>query len=74
MERAFSKVNNNKTRLRNSLSVNTLDSIVKVSETFHRHFEINTRLAHLHGNAKNVYMEKYKKTDRDLIDEDEKFL
>ena len=41
-EDIFSKVKDNKTRLRDSLSVNILESIVKVSETFHGNFEINT--------------------------------
>ena len=74
VERTFSKVNNNKIRLRNSLSVCTAESIVKVSEHFKGNFKINDRLAHLHRNAQKVHFEKYKKADLDDVDEGESIL
>ena len=74
MERTFSKVNNYKTRLRNSLSVRSVESIVKVSELLKGNSEINDRLAHLHGNARKVHFEKHKKADLDDVDEGENSL
>jgi len=56
VERAFLKINNNKTELRNNLAVSTIESIVKVSEKFKEPFEIDEHLVHLHGKARNSYM------------------
>ena len=61
VERTFSKVNNYKIRLRSSLSVSTVESIVKVNELFKGNFEINDRLAHLHGNARKFILKNTKK-------------
>ena len=56
VERAFLKINNNKTELRNNLAVSTIESIVKVREKFKKPFEIDEHLVHLHGKARNSYM------------------
>ena len=57
--------------MRSGPSVNTIESIVKVSKNFKGNFKINDQLAHLHGNARKVYVEKYKKADLEDVDEDE---
>ena len=49
-------------------------SSYELNENVNRRFEINTRLVHLQENARNVYMEKYKKANRDHVDGDEKIL
>ncbi|KAK4315487.1 hypothetical protein Pmani_013402 [Petrolisthes manimaculis] len=59
VERTFSKLNANKTKLRNSLAVQTLEAIIKTAETFPSQVDVNARLAHLHSNARKRYMEKY---------------
>ncbi|KAK4320307.1 hypothetical protein Pmani_008813 [Petrolisthes manimaculis] len=59
VERTFSKLNANKTKLRNSLAVQTLEAIIKTAETFPSQVNVNARLAHLHSNARKRYMEKY---------------
>ncbi len=53
VEHTFSKVNNNKTKLRNTVAVRTVEGIIKSSEAFTSNFEINARLhARLHGPTK----------------------
>ena len=47
VERTFSKINNNKTKLRNGLAITTMEAIVKVNERFKKNFEIDERLASL---------------------------
>ena len=69
VERTFSKVNNNKTKLRNSLAVNTIEAIVKVSERYTNNFEIDEHLVQLHGKARNAYMQKYAEKDSTNIEE-----
>ena len=59
VERTFSKLNNNKTKLRNALGVCTMEAIVKVSEEFPSNFHSNKRLAELHSKARASYMRKY---------------
>ena len=64
VEFTFSKINNNKTQLRNSFSISTINSIVKVSEKFKEPCEIDEHFVHLHGKARNSYMQKYNERDR----------
>ena len=59
VERTFSKINNNKTKLRNAFGVRTMEAIVKVSEEFPGNFESNKRLVELHLKARANYMQKY---------------
>ena len=68
VERTFSKINLNKTKLRNGLEISTLEAICKVSEWFSENFNVTTKLAHLHGKARNSYMEKYSSVDRDVVE------
>ena len=56
VERTFSKVNANKTKLRNALSVYTLQGILQTSEYFPANFEMNERLKVLHRNARSSYI------------------
>lgn len=65
VERTFSKLNANKTKLRSCLAVRTLEAIIKTAETFPLRVDINTRLNHLYTNARNKYMEKYTENVRD---------
>ena len=64
VERTFSKLNNNKTKLRNALCVRTMEAIVKVSEEFPGKFESNQRLAELHSKTRANYMKKYADQER----------
>ena len=59
VERTFSKLTLNKTKIRNRLSVNTLEAIIKVTEKFPNGFDVNPRLHHLHDTARKNYMKKY---------------
>ena len=68
VKRTFSKINLNKTKLRNRLEISTLEAICKVSEWFSENFNVTTRLAHFHGKARNSYMEKYSSVDRDVVE------
>ena len=68
VERTFSKININKTKLRNCLAVNTLESIVKVSEKFTTNFDIDEHHVRLHANARNLYMQRYTQKEIDNID------
>jgi hypothetical protein len=64
VERTFSKVNNNKTRLRNALAVRTLEAVIKSSEAYPTNFEVNEKLANLHSKARKSYMERFSEQDR----------
>ena len=59
VERTFSKLYANKTKLRSSLAIHILEVIMKTAESFPHNVDINTKLAHLYNNAKKNYMEKY---------------
>ena len=48
----FSRLNNNKNKLRDCLAVCTLEAIIKSSEKFPGDFEVNQRPRHLHGEEK----------------------
>ena len=63
VERAFSKINLNKTKLRNCLVIRALEAIVKVCEKFSTNFAMNDHLVRLHANARNSYMQKYAEKD-----------
>ena len=43
---------------------------MKVSERFKGKLKMNDRLTHLHGNARKVNFEKYKRADLDDVVED----
>ncbi len=66
---SFSKINNNKTRLRNGLAVRTVEAMVKTSECFPANFEVTDRLAMLHSKARSSYMERCKSEERDAVEE-----
>lgn len=65
VERTFSKVNNNKTKLRNALAVRTLEAIIRTSEEFPDNFDINDRLTSLHSKARSSYMGNYSSEEQD---------
>lgn len=48
VERTFSKLYNNKTKLKNALGVRLMEAIAKVNEEFPGNFESNQPLAELH--------------------------
>ena len=73
VEHTFLKINNNKTKLRNSFAISTIKSIVKASEKFKEPFEIDERLFHLHSKARNSYMQKYTETDRINVEDNVNF-
>ena len=53
VERTFSKINNNKTKLRNKLAISIKKAIVKVSEHFPTNFEVDNQLATSHANTRS---------------------
>ena len=59
VERTFSKLNNDKTNLRNSLAVTTLEATIDCSETFKDTSDPNPRLVSLYGSARQRYMSKF---------------
>ena len=59
VERTFSKLNLNKTKIRNRFSVNTLEAIIKLTEIFPNNFDVNPRLHHPNDTARKIYMKKY---------------
>ena len=69
VERTFSKLNNNKTKLRNALGVCTTEAIVKVSEEFPSNFDSNKRLAELHSKTRASYMRKYNEQERQTVED-----
>ena len=64
VERTFSKLNANKTKLRSFLSVRTLEAIIQTAETFPTHVDVNARLTHLYTNARKAYIEKYTENEQ----------
>jgi len=60
VERTFSRLNNNKNKLRNRLSLCTFEATVKSSENFLGDFEVNQTLVHLHGKARKTYFDNLK--------------
>lgn len=64
VERTFSKLNANKTKLRSSLAVRTLEAIIQTAENFPTHVQVNSRLTHLYTNARKTYMERYTENER----------
>ena len=73
VERTFSKVNANKTKLRNALSVYALQGILQTSESYPANFEINERLKVLHRNARPSYMPRFHEEERSNIEMEEDF-
>ena len=71
VERTFSKLNNNKTKLRNKLSVKTLESIIKTCERFPSNFVIVPSLRRLYSNARSRYFAKYANNENNCVLEDE---
>lgn len=65
VERTFSKVNNNKTKLRSRLAVRTIEAIVRVSERFSTNFEIDEKMANLFSKARSSYMDRYNQSERE---------
>ena len=64
VERTFSKVNGNKTKLRSRLAVQTMEAMLKCSNTFPSLFKVDRRMVNLHGEARRNYMAKYTDDDR----------
>jgi len=56
-ERTFSRLDNDKNKLRDCLAVCILEAI-KSGENFPGDFEVNEILMHLHGKARKTYFEK----------------
>ena len=73
VERTFSKVNANKTKLRSSLSVYTLQVILRANEYFPSSFAVNARLTALHGNARSSYMSRFPEAERRIAEIEEDF-
>ena len=74
VERTFSKMNCNKTKLRNRrLTVRTLEAVIRVSESFPGCFEVSDRISSLYSNARRLYMERYDTADREAVDNIEQY-
>ena len=68
VERTFSKVNANKTKLRSSLSVNTLQGILRTNEHFPTMFAVDARLKALHATARSSYMSHFGEEEQITLD------
>ena len=73
VKRTFSKVNANKTKLRSSLSVSTLQGILRSNEHFPSTFAVDARLTALHGNARLSYMARFQEEERKTFEIEEDF-
>ena len=67
VERTFSKLNNNKTKLWNRLSVKTLESLIKTCERFPSSFEMTPSLRKLYSNARSSYFSKYSESEENNV-------
>ena len=67
VERTFSEINNNKTKLRNKLAISTTEAIVKASEHFPTNFEVGNQLATFHANARSSYERRYTEKERENV-------
>ena len=75
VEKAFSRWNNNKNKLRDRLVVCSLDleAIIKSSENFPGDCEANQRLTHSRGKARKTHFEKFKNSEAVVATTDEIF-
>jgi len=55
VERIFSRLNNNKNKLRDCLAVCTLEAIIKSSEKFPSDFEVKQRHAFTWQSKENIF-------------------
>ena len=55
IERTFSKINNNITKLHNQIAIYSMEAIVKVREQFPTNFEVDKQLASFHANTRSSY-------------------
>ena len=69
VERTFSKVSNNKTKLRNALSVRTVEAIVRTSDYFSTNFDVDDKLVGLYSKARGKYMERYNAEERSAAED-----
>ena len=67
VERTFSKINNNKTKLRTKLPISTTEAAVKVSEHFPTNFEVGNQLATVHANARSSYERRSTEKERENV-------
>jgi len=63
VERTFSRLNNNKNKLRDCPAVCSLEAIMKSSENFPGDFVVNQRIIHLHVKARKTYFEKLENSE-----------
>ena len=73
VERTFSKINCNKTKLRNRLAVHTIEAVIRVGEGLPGCFEVSARLSSLYSSATGSYMERYNNNDREDVENIEQF-
>ena len=69
VERTFSKINNNKTKLRNALSVQQVETIVRTSDCFSTNFDVDDKLVGLYSKARGTYMERYNAEERSAAED-----
>ena len=69
VERTFSKISNNKTKLRNALSVHTVEAIVRTSDYFSTNFDVDDKLVGLYSKARGKYMERYNAKERSAAED-----
>jgi len=65
VERTFSRLNNNKNKLRDCLAVCNWETIIRSSENFLGDFEVKTKTysMHLYGKARKTYFEKFENSE-----------
>ena len=66
VERTFSKISNNKTKLRNALSVQQVETIVRTSDYFSKNFDVDDKLVGLYCKVRGTYMEEERCAAKDI--------
>ena len=69
VERKFSKICSNKTKLRNTLSVRTVEAIVRTSDYFSTNFDADDKLVGWYSKARGAYMERYNAEERSAAED-----
>ena len=69
VERTFSKISSNKTKLRNALSLRTVEAIVRTSDYFSVNFDVDDKLVALYSKARGKYMERYNAEERSAAED-----
>ena len=69
VERIFSKISNNKTKLCRVLSVRTIEAIVRTSNYFSTNFDVDDKFVGLYAKARGTYIKGCNGEERSPTDD-----